>query len=667
MANYVDPNEVIFDRSYVDPLEVTPVKADGSMAAKGMAFRSVLPDVATIPTRFLANSVGGLGALGYDVLSWPARKLTQDKKEFTNFPASTGLEEFSRAAFHRSKDVPYEKPIEALAAGGAGAGVGTATKAIGPIRGALAGVSGYIGGELGGDVAQTMGLPRQVGTIPGSVVGGIPTMLPGGGTAASLAKEAIKGRSPEEIRNAIALQAQYPWLRPNQLFSDSAEPLRRLESSILTSGVGKGSLEARGISQPKTASDLASSLLGRFGNETPRDLMRANEIENAVERALDFPRQHANDQAKWIYEELRKNKPQLPMADAFALADELSSVATKAGLLPKSDAGRAANRIGTQATENSLVINPATNRPFVYANRDIMSLDKLLGEVEKKINASYGLSATGADRSKAQGLLQAKGPLKDATLMNSDDLAQAKDTISRIRSVLETEVRATPLARAAPAKNAEGVLKPNARWDTLGKMIDEPMSPQDVTRLRTVLDRQDERAFIDVVANSFARKLDDAYAAHGTQGGGAAFAKSVRNMPNLDSVLVEAAKAQGLKNPQQFADGFKSALNALEASGRKLPSPGPQDLATILGVNPANVIGRALAGNELTRSAQMVGAVRSGVSRTQYGKLYSVFDDPESMRKIAELSHIPIVSPRHASLLSSIVGGQISTTQMNQR
>jgi hypothetical protein len=632
---------------------------DNSPTGVGMAVADKIPRNAKLPLKLATESVGGLGALAYDIGSWPVRKMFQKEEDFTSFPASTGLSQFSDAAFGRAEDRPYAKALIAAGAGTGGGVTGAATKAIGPVRGVLSGLSGFIGGEAGGKAAEAAGLPQQVGVIPGSILAGAPMMLPGGGTAPSLAREALKGRSQEEIRAAIMLQNQYPWLRPNQLFPDSAEPLRRLESSVLGSGVGKGTLEARGISQPQSARTLAAGSTARLG-EAPRDLMRANEIEGAVERAIDFPRQHANEQARHIYDQLRQARPQLPMDQAFALADDLARVAEKTGVLPRSEAGRAANRVGTQVTENSMILNPDNNKPFAYANRDIMSLDKLLSEVDKKINASYGLTATGADRAKAKGLEAAKDPLRNAVLDNSDDLAEAKDTISRIRATLEGEVRATPLVRGAPTKNTDGVLKPNARWDSLSKMLDEPMSPQDVTRLRVVLDRQDERAFTDITTNLFARKLDDAYAKAGTQGGGALFAQSVREMKNLDAVLMESAKANGLANPQEFVNGFKSALGALEASGRKLPAPGSQDMASILGMNPAGILGRYMVGNELSRTAQMAGAVKGAVSRHQYAKLYSAFDDPQSMQKIADLSKVPIISPRHASLLSSIVGGQVS-------
>lgn len=623
----------------------------------GSAIRANTPRALRSPLRIVGEStrIGQLPLITFDALF--------------GTKANKSYDEFLSAAFGEAN------PIEKLIAAGVGGGTtGVMSKSIGPVRGAIAGMLGYPGGLVGGEAgkagARYLGVPEKYGELPGTIIGSIasgsPTLLPGNTTAAQMAAESLKGYTPTQIREGIARQRdalrQGINLRPGQALGDAPDGARgvtSLEQEVLSTPLGTGQLESRVLSVPQSAQNAARRNTYQFG---PYDesFIRTNQIRDAITSAMKEPQRAANELSKPFYEAAENRWIKLPVNERFAIIDSLKKIDDDLRVLSRSESSRAAGKVRRAVSEPSVILDPATGKPFDLANADTIKLSHYLDELDNHIKAGKAAAATPEQKSRMRAYAATVDDIKKRLWDANPALRAADEVYGTVARDMSSRIKATSLGDSVTkAEMQPGPLEPAARWNQFRKIIEEG-TPDDVSRAATALRAHDPKAVRDIglqwIEESYRKSFPE-----GMVGNPAKFADELLGNKNLDRVIQIVALESGAKDPNAVVNGFRAALGALRRASIPTAVPGKAaDLAQIMSLNPTSTIGRLLVGNQLSRTNIMVSRIKYESSKNQYKKLYEALNDPDSLQKLSDLGKTSMVSPRFASLLSSIVGGGVS-------
>lgn len=652
MTKYADPNDVVQqDGGYVNPADVV-IEAAPTAFNLGQTIRENTPNVLRRPARVLGEMtrVGQLPLMAFDVATG-----SNTARDYDLFLASA-----------LGNPDAADKMVAAMGLGG---GAGVMSRGIGPVRGAISGLAGYIGGEAGGKAAESVGINPLWGSIPASLVAGIPMAIPGSNTAAQMARESFKGFTPAQIQAAINTQRMAASrgvpLRPNQAFPEGAESLMRLEQEVLGMPIGKGQLEQRVRDIPEAAQGVARREIRQFG---PYDasLLRTNQIRDAIAATVENPRNTAKALSKPEYDAAESRAFDLPVKDRFDIVAQIKQIEDDLRVISRSEAGKAIARVGKSVGQDSAIINPVTGKPFNLATSDTIALSHYLDELDNQIKAGLSAAATPEQKSRMRAFVPVVQSIKQRLYQSNPALQVADEVYGTVMRDMSNKVRATPLAETvSKVEMRPGPLTPAARWGEFKKLIEEG-TPDDVSRVATLLRGQDPKAMRDITL----KWMDDAFTEafpKGSKGNPAKFADKLLENQNLDRLLLITALESGVKNPQAVVNGFKSSLYALRMAGTPTAVPGRgADLAQIMQSNPVGIGGRILAGNELSRTNFLVGRIRYYSAKTQYERLYKALNDPDSIAKLEQLGNTSMVSPRFASLLSAIVGGTVAIDQQQR-
>lgn len=589
------------------------------------------------------------------------------------FPISSGMRDAGDVAF--GKPNVMENLLAAIGLGGA---TGVATKAIGPLRGAIAGGLGYLGGEAGGSVGKNLGTAvaskldldpkaaqtggEAIGVGLGTFLTGLPTILPGINTANRLAAESLKGVSQANRRQMAKLQAEAAgeglFTMPSQL--DEARPanLRALERDVLQANVGKGSLETKLENILPQSRQFAARTVQGLG-KAPTSLQRANQIQDVVEAVVNIPRERAREAAKPFYEILRLERPQLPVEMRFDIAERLGKLNEQTGLLERSFAGRAASKVAGTVVEKSQILSKEA-KPFELSRGDIYSLDNYMKELSTRIQSLSGISADSRQAVERAGLRPAMNEIRSALIDSSSILKAAKQSYERVRGQAAEQVRTTGIPAAKPIDLQPGPLTKAAEWRQFDTIVNQG-NADDVRRASAMMRTKDQDAFRDVVKNWLQRQFESTILpGSGNASEPKVFAEKLLKHPNLDAMLEEAAKGVKEVDPTEFVVGFKKAMRILQASGRPVVSSGSSDIGGIISNDPVATAGRFGIVHELGRKAMLASKYFEWAQNRQWKKLYEVLDSPDSMKKLADMADKAEMSPRTAAYLSAIVGGTVS-------
>lgn len=662
---YAYPNDVVASSTgeYAEPESVI---ADAPAEFKlGRWVNENIPKPLKVPARILgeATRVGQLPLLALDAV--------------IGSNTSGQYDTFLEAAFGKSN--PIEKLI---AAGSGGLGTGLMSKAIGPLRGTIAGGLGYLGGEVGGQsgkaagtvLAELTGADKERygtfgqagGALVGSILGGSPTLLPGNTTAAQMAREALKGYTPKQIQEAIGAQREAARLginlRPGQALTGGSPGLTALEQEVVSTPIGKGQLESRILSVPEAARESARTTSRAFG---PYDesFMRTNEIRQAIARAVESPAKVARAVSKDLYDEAENLKFSLPTDERFAIIDRLKTIEDDLRVLPRSEGGKAIGKVQRAAAKESMILDPATGKPFNLAEADTIKLSHYLDELNNQIKAGMSAAATPEQKSRMRAYTAAVDEIK-ARIHDANPALRGADYVygSAMRDLANRNQATNLGGTISRTEMKPGPLTPAATWGQFRKIITDG-TPDDVSRAALSLRAHDRNAVRDIALQWIDSVYKDAFPA-GQLGNPAKFSGELLANKNLDRVVQIAALESGGRDPKAASDGFRAALSAIQLAGNPTAVPGKAaDLAQIMSLNPSTTLGRLAVGNQLSRTNLIVGRIKYEASKRQYKKLYEAFNDPDSLAKLEELGRTSVMTPRFASLLSSIVGGSVAIDQ----
>lgn len=634
------------------------VNSVANVLRQGPEFAALATDIGTIPFR-AADKAFGLS----------------DEPVFSLRNFNT-LNKTGNVAFGEPN--PIEKLIASI---GMGSGTGLATKAIGPIRGALAGGAGYLGGEAGSTVGEAAGkaistklgtdpeLTKALTTVGGGLifgaVAGMPTILPGINTANRLAAEGLKG-IPSGVRRALVGKQKEMadagvFSMPSQLLEVQSPNLAALEKQTVASNVGSGALEER-IRKILDQARLFARNKSRIPGEADDSVGRANEVQDVVERVIDLPRVRAREAARPFYEMLEKDRPQLSVEARFRIANKLADLDEQVGLLEKSMAGKALSKVEKTVDADSVILQAREGKvPFRLAEGDIYSLDNYISkELRTRIENLSKLSASSKEMVERAGLIPAYKAVRQELIDESSVLRAAKNAYQRTREAGLKEVRSTGIPNTRPLNVNPGPMTPSARWEQF-KPILEQGNAEDVRRAAALVRGRDGKAFRDVAQ----KWLDDIFNSSFTPGSGntsepKAFAEKLLTHPNLDVILEEAVKGVKGVDPTEFAVSFRKALRILQSAGRPVSSGSSMDVTRVIGSDPAAMAGRYAIVHQLGRKAMLASKYFEWAQNRQWKKLYSVFDSADSMKKLSEMAEMAEMNPRTAAYLATIVGGSVS-------
>lgn len=489
--------------------------------------------------------------------------------------------------------------------------------------------------------------------------------------AAALARENLRPYTKDQINQAIQRQrfavSQGQEISPSQAFGGS-KTLGDLENFVLDSyWSSKPTVEKVG-KQPAQAREFTEKTVRSLG-ATDYSTARANRIEAAAEAGLKMPRDTARALAQPYYNFLQRTRPQLPESVRWELAGRLQAVNEQVGLLEQSYAAQAVTDTARRATTDSMIVQPTKgNPPFRRGEGGIYELDNYLKELQTRINRLDSINADSKQAVERAGLKPAASSIRSLLLENSDVLAKAKDIYQTTRTKLGEIVRSTGIRDMAASPDAEGPMKPPARWETLESVIKRDQSPQDLVRANQILSRSDPNAVATLtrnVVNDAVKsvygdtKLDQPTAA--TQ-----VAQKIRSTPNIETAVEITMKRNGASNPKQAATGFMKLLDVIELSGLPRGQPGGGGLISKTEQTSGS---RFLAvmgfGNELAKSSAILRRAQQLIDFRTVKQLEKAVFDTDGVAKLQRLSSMDPFSVKATELALEILKPKdVSKAQM---
>ena len=508
----------------------------------------------------------------------------------------------------------------------------------------------------------------------GQAVGGILAALPWTlktpsnpmRTPQQQAERALRGYAPRQLREAALLQDEAAKaglkISPAQALGDKGRVLD-LEDFYLDSPFASGRVLEEAIDQPQKALRHAEKVAGTLGRADP-SLGRANQVEAIIEGALELPTKAAGKAAAPYYSLFNQQRPQLSVAQRFDLANILGRTADDVGLLPGSEAERAASRMSNVAVQPSAILNPQTSKPFSLAAPDARSLDNFLKEISEQISGTYSPFASSAEKVQRAGLTPGASAIRSAVVESSPALRRGKEVYQQTLERLEPGVRATGLreAVARPAMEASAAKAP-ASWDKMEAVLKRG-TEQDVTRALNVMKTEagGGAAFADITKNMLNRVFDKHFSSEsGKAGVSLSFAEELKKYPNIRKAVELSAAEAGHKDPNAVASGFMRALDIQQAAGRARGLPGGATIKEIEKYSAGKSGVSLLFGHGIARAATFVRNVQYALNRAEMEQLSSVFDNPRSVEALVALSkNKGPISASEYSLYKSLIGASQS-------
>jgi hypothetical protein len=574
------------------------------------------------------------------------------------------------------------------------------------MRNAAANLGGQAGAEVGAGIGT--GMAGDNGAVIGGVVGGLTggapfSVMKGRGTHREMLAEAVKGLNARDFAQARRTLADAEKagvvLTPEQLFRTESG-LDELFRSTLRSGAGDGKLQQKFLAQAlenEAAARRGGNRLGPLVEEgtATRELRR-----QTAEGLDDLGR--TTPTVSRLYQEApgtRVEGPRLEQLDAdlavlqdgFKGSKEISAriadVRQRLGAIAEKQkfafgtttqvtpatSGKAA-KWQTKQVPNELEVNLGT---------DPQQLDMVAKSVQALIS-DMRLGEPSMERFARGPVGAAVGRLKDTLTeviptrpQGSELVAAIKQRQADMTSGLPGRVagRSGPderlpdprgmLARelnpdypqASEISQLAGLLRDRARTQRAQVAKD----PSDVGAAQAAA--ESSRALPQAVRSVWERELDKAFAA-GTSGrvsgeAGAKFAASLTGTPakaaNFQRLMQEAGQTLGA-NPAEFADGMKSLMTALQASGRNRAGVtlAAGEIRDMQGQTPLRDVVRAFG--PLSRPQMIAEKLRGLGQDRQYAKLADIFNDPQAIGLIEELGRTPLGTSRSGAIIQTLLG-----------
>jgi hypothetical protein len=534
------------------------------------------------------------------------------------------------------------------------------------------GIARNIGASVSADAVQEIlkdaGASKAV-QIPAAILAALPWGIRSPAsinrTPQKQAEKAIAPFTQGQLDEASRLQqeAMKPFrgkpvpLSAAQALNDKGRVLD-LENFVVDSPFAPKSMLEDITAQPQRAKALAEQTRSFFG-KADDSLLRGNQVESVIEEALQLPQKAAGRAAAPYYKLLETLRPDLSVADRFKLAAQLTDISDVKGILPKSEAGQAVNRIAGTVINPSMILNPKTQTPFQLANPDIRSLDNYLKQVQQQVSGTYGPFATSAEKVERAGLVPAAGAIKETLTEASPALRIGKQVYQDTLERLEPGVRATGLreAVARPAMEATAAKAP-ADWAKLENVLKRG-NEKDVVRAFNIMatEQGGQAAFADITKNMLSRVFDKNFSSEAMKPSTAmSFAEELKKYPNIRKAVELTAAQQGAKDPIAAAEGFMRMLDIEQAAGRSRGIPGGATLAEIEKYATGKSGASLLFGHAIARSATIVRNVQYMINKFEMQRLSAALDDPNSIELLQQLAKEPLASRKADALYKALIG-----------
>jgi hypothetical protein len=537
---------------------------------------------------------------------------------------------------------------------------------------------------------------RAVGGLVGGVGTAIAQMQRG---TNAVARDAVEGRTPQEVRNARALMER--GASPdggvrvtfdealNQVTGGRAQDVSRV-ARVVGNSRGGGALQDIYSGRPAEIRAAGTRAIDELNPNPYPAGVAAQRGQDAASDALTDLRTRRTDTVNPLYR--RAENDVVPEAQVRTVLDRLDEVISS-NPNPEVTAGARElrqrivvepARPGTPATRTPLgqdgrpaapgapVVRydhtPATPRIPERPETNVGRLDQSRqGVRDNYMDGDLPLGATSAERTGRRVTGQALGGLDEVLQRNSEALRQGRDLYGRISDRMVTPAEQGPLGRITKVDPGSGGAS-HTMGEALMGVGEGHRYADEVARATRRLVRQDPRAaetlVHDFVGNVFRQATKEFKTRSAAEYSGAGFrAIMANNRPELEAVFSQ------LPNGQRRLAGFDRFLELAEATGYK-PLKG-SDTAFNLPVQKALESKGVVAGTLDAASGAAIGSALAGgpgamtgmalSTRRALGDMYTRWRAGGNEREIAEL----LTNPQSARLFERLAAEPAGTARTN--
>lgn len=538
---------------------------------------------------------------------------------------------------------------------GAMAGPGGVTA---PVRTAIGGAGGGLGAEVAGRLSNDNPFARLAGALVGGAgASGAATFASRAAPqAATLAREALEGLSPEMLTKAKSFQ---DLAGTNGVTVDLAQALEAVGApagnlttirNVLANNRSGNRVQETLRNQPTELEMLGDTTVAGLPGSVRQADVAANNVQAAATGRINQAKGERSAAVKPLYEAAGELKPDVRRE----LADILSEAQVAPGL-PQQAASTLAEAQGR------LKVSPGTGIPPSHA----LDFDALIGDM---LGPYKGTPLTPPDPRSAGIIKNTAGRMNTALTKASPELKAAEERFSQISRDVVDPLKQGPVGQLATPRGykPDTAATQSKLLTMLNKGEDPAAGGSNIRLLAKELQKVDPEAFPDALKTYVSGKLGEAFPATigGSQVTSADAASKVysalfanRNQWNgLRQAAAASAESMGQK-PEDVVRGLENFAQITKALKSRPPSVGGlqrNEVFELSGQNYGADALRVFGFLPFEKAARKIEDAVMARTFTQFDKLLTT---PEGAAKLAELGKVPPISGKALALFSAIGAG----------